>query len=57
MGVLPIEIKSINFKISGNEIVKFNVDNLDVKNIDIYFNNKKIRAVIRIDSKIQIRIL
>ena len=53
MGVLPIEIIG-NLSITGKEKVKFNTDSLEVgKIIDIYFNNIKIKGLIRIDSEIE----
>ena len=54
MGVLPIEIIE-NINITGRENVKFNINNLKVKKpIDILFDNKKVKGIIRIDSEIEI---
>ena len=53
MGVLPIELIE-NINITGRESVKFNIDNLQVKKpIDILFDNKKVKGIIRIDSEIE----
>ena len=54
MGVLPIELIDLNFKINGNEKVRFNITNLEIrKNIDIYFNDKLTKGILRIDSEIE----
>ena len=54
MGVLPIEIIDNNIEITGKEVVRFNIDNLEInKSINIYFNNNKIKGIIRIDSEIE----
>ena len=54
MGILPIEIIENNINITGEEVVKFSLENLDVrKNINIYFNKTKIKCIIRIDSEIE----
>ncbi len=56
MGVLPIQIiqkKSLNLE--GTEIVKIKLDKLKVKkNVDIYFNDLKVKGILRIDSQIEI---
>ena len=54
MGVMPIEINYDNIKISGKELVKFNLSNIEVKkNIDIYFDDIKVKGILRIDSEIE----
>jgi len=54
MGVMPIEINYDNIKITGKELVKFNLSKIEVKkNIDIYFDDMKIKGILRIDSEIE----
>ena len=54
MGIMPIEINYDNIKITGKELVKFNLNKIEVKkNIDIYFDNMKVQGILRIDSEIE----
>ena len=54
MGVLPIEINYDNIKITGKELVKFNLNKIEVKkNIDIYFDDMRVQGILRIDSEIE----
>jgi len=54
MGIMPIEINYDNIKITGKELVKFSLSKIEVKkNIDIYFDDIKVKGILRIDSEIE----